>query len=114
MSVITEVKIKTNTDITITDELNRKIVIRKPNRLAIVNYKIACGESAKYLEEEIFVLPWVQSIDDEKILSPTSLVNVKSLIQTLDNEGYLAVVNGITDYMKGEQGAGAQGKKANA
>lgn len=95
MSTAVETKVSKNAEVTVTDELGRKIVIKKPNRLQIVNYRIACGDKRDALQEEIFVLPWVQSIDGEKIPVPVALIDVKNLIQMLDNEGYIAVLDEI-------------------
>jgi len=92
MNAITENKLNQHPEIEIKDSLGRKIVIKKPNRLQVVNYRLACGAKRKALLEEIFILPWVQSIEGQKIPSPVALIDVKNLIQTLDHEGYEAVV----------------------
>lgn len=102
MSTDVETKVNKNAEVTVIDESGRKIVIKKPNRLQIVNYRIACGDKRDALQEEIFVLPWVQSIDGEKIPVPVALIDVKNLIQMLDNEGYMAVLNEIVKQLPSE------------
>jgi len=97
---MSEVKVNSNLEIKVTDARNRVIVIKKPNLLAVTNYKIAMGKDREALQEETYILPWVVSIDGVAIVAPTALIDVKNLIQILDFDGYNAVALEILNQVK--------------
>lgn len=102
--------IKKNAEITVTDDIGRKITLRRPNMLAEANFKLACGDAssnAAFMNDYI-ILPWIASIDGEKIIPPVTLTEIKSLIQRLDFEGYNAAIKGFVELIKQDKQNGEE------
>lgn len=99
---IDEKIIKKDKSVTVTDDLGRKITLKRPNMLAEANFKLACGSDAsdnKAFMQDYIILPWIASIDDAAIIPPQTLAEIKALIQRLDYEGYNAATKGFIELL---------------
>ena len=97
-------------DITVTDARGRVIGIGKPPFHAQFDLVEAIGQSAenKTYMGMVSLLPWVKSIDGDPVLVPTTKLQVRALLQRLDEDGYTAVAEGVAEHFLG----GADGELA--
>lgn len=84
-------------DVTVIDALGRSIRLKKPAVLAQYRIVDALGDSAKNQAYMSMVLPliYVNSIDGNPVILPSSKTEVEALIQKLDEEGISAVMTGV-------------------
>ncbi|QAU22595.1 hypothetical protein EO087_00245 [Dyella sp. M7H15-1] len=91
-------------EITVTDARGRVMGIRKPPFLAQFDLIEALGAAA---ENKTFMgmaslVMWVKSIDGESVSLPTSKLQIRALLQRLDEDGYTAVAEGIEAHFAGD------------
>lgn len=87
--------------VTITDELGRAIVLKKPSPLANLDFAKAAGGSGPvnqlYLAE-VAHLKFVASIDGEAVLTPASEGELRALYSRLSDEGNEAAQRGVFEH----------------
>lgn len=86
-----------NKEFLVTDINGRKLKIKKPNALSQLRLVKAVGDSAK---NEIWlgmVMPilYVKEIDGNEIIPPITEREVEALYERLDDDGIVAVIEGI-------------------
>ncbi len=84
---------------TVTDNLGRDIVLRKPGVLAQYNIVKIVGQASSNEVYMAMVMPliYVASINGEKVPTPKSQLEIDALIQRLDEEGIEAVMKGVEE-----------------
>ena len=86
-------------EVTITDILNRVILLRKPNPLSQYRIVEAVGNSAENRVYMAMVLPliYVASIDGLPVVMINNKQQLEALIQRLDEDGISAVATAVQE-----------------
>lgn len=87
------------THVVVNDGRGRAITLKKPGPLAQYRLIEVLGDSAKNEVYTGMVLPliFVAAIDEDQISQPTTKRELEALIQTLDEEGIEAVMQGVQE-----------------
>lgn len=100
MSTPTEEILKqTQKEITVTDKRGRTITLKKYTYLRETQFIRMLGETAsndRYLSGVLPVL-YVTAIDDDRILTPNTQRELDAIINRLDEDGMIAISNGIRE-----------------
>lgn len=88
------------TEFTVTDKSGRVITLRKPPFIAQFDLIDALGASAGNETYRSMVTPllYVAAIDGEAVSRPSNKNQLRALAQRLDEDGFLAVGEGIQRY----------------
>jgi hypothetical protein len=88
------------TDFTVTDKRGRVFTLRKPPFIAQFDLIDALGVSASNETYRSMVTPllYVAAIDGESVSRPTTKSQLRALAQRLDEDGFVAVGEGIQQY----------------
>lgn len=89
----------------ITDSAGRRITLRKPPFTAQFDLVALLGEKARNSMYHTMVMPltYVIAIDGEAVPFPQTERELRALIQRIDEHGYAALADGISEHF-GEQG----------
>jgi hypothetical protein len=90
---------KTLQEVSVVDARGRVIKLKKPNILAQYDLIELLGESAKNEIYRAMVLPaiYVTAIDNHAVYPPTTKLELRAIIQRLDEDGLRAVSDGVNE-----------------
>jgi hypothetical protein len=92
-------------EVTVTDKLGRALTLKKQNLLASSRLMgVIGGFNEGYINMHM-PLVFLAAIDDDPVSVPFKLSEVEALIQRLDEDGYMALVQGIQEHFNGEKDA---------
>jgi hypothetical protein len=96
----------------ITDATGRKLTLKKPPFTAQFDLVALLGEKSRNSMYHTMVMPltYVVAIDNEAVPFPQSERELRALIQRLDEHGYAALADGITEHFA--QANSEEGKEA--
>lgn len=95
----------------IIDKLGRQITLRKPNILDRFYLMKHLGETAKVQQCVDLLTPtiYVAKIDGKVLGRPQNYVDCLDNMQTLGEEGNIAVIAEVAKYMQGSEGEAEEG-----
>jgi len=97
-----EVQPSKYSDFSVTDDLGRKITVKKPDILARMRFFLAIGAEASandvYTQMCAPIL-YLKSIDDEDVPQPKTLLQVEALMQRLGEEGLSGIGKGVQKFI---------------
>ena len=94
---MTQIKITNENTVEVQDATGRTLRLNRPNALAQYRLVDALGASAEnrvYLGMTIPLI-YLTAIDGEQVAQPTSKLQIEALIQRLDEDGLMALNDGI-------------------
>jgi hypothetical protein len=83
--------------VVVTDARGRALTLRKPNVLSQFRLVKMLGDSARNTAYMAMITPltYLTQIDDEAIAPPTTERELEALIQRLDDDGVMAIMEGL-------------------
>jgi hypothetical protein len=82
------------------DGRGRTLTLVKPNVLATLRLVKILGDTARNSAYMTLVTPitYLTAIDGEPVMQPTSELQLEGLIQQLDEEGLMALIDGVQEH----------------
>lgn len=98
-----------NREVTVTDTLERVIVLKKPDPLSGLDFLKAAGAGADGINmlylSEVAHLKYVASIDGDVVVTPGTDGELRALYKRLGEEGNLASAKAVAEHFIGQQAA---------
>ncbi|MBO4120286.1 hypothetical protein J5T34_05970 [Cupriavidus gilardii] len=109
-----EVVARAAAEVTVPDARGRQITLRKPGVLSQFRLVEAMGPEAAANDTYRFMclpLLYVAAIDGDPVLQPTTKMELEALIQRLDEDGLIAVQEGMAQVAQASSGGGIEAAK---
>jgi hypothetical protein len=98
----------------VADAQGRRIMLKRPDVLAQFRLVEALGDTARNAVYMNMVMPtiFVSAIDGEPVARPNSKIEIEALIKRLDEDGILAVSQGVAKHFGAQIEGGDEAKNA--